>query len=232
MEMFFTVLSSILSLVVLFLLTKMMGNRQMSQMSMFDYIIGISIGSISAEFATQSDVTKPFIAMIIYAVAAVCISISTCGSIAARKFFNGKPVIIYENGKLYEKNMKSAKMDMNEFLTQCRVSGYFDLSKLEAAVLETNGQLSFMPLANERPLTPSDLQLKPAREALVINIIIDGNILYDNLKESGNNEKWLQKQLDEQHTKAAEIFLATCDIENTLVLYKYTNEKHEREIFE
>ena len=232
MEIIYTILASILSLVVLFVLTKVMGNRQMSQMSMFDYIIGISIGSISAEFATADDITKPFVAMIIYAIVAVCISIFTCGSIAARKFFNGKPTVLYENGKLYEKNMKSAKMDMNEFLTQCRVSGYFDLSKLEAAILETNGQVSFMPLAEERPVTPADLQMKPTREALVINVIIDGKVLDENLKVSGNNDEWLRKELEAQHAKVEDVFLATCDIENTLVVFKYTNEKYEREIFE
>ena len=122
MEIIFTILASILSLVVLFVLTKVMGNRQMSQMSMFDYICGISIGSIAAEAATSAtpDYLGTLLAMAMFAVVAVIISWATCKSLTLRKFINGKPIVLYENGKIYEKNLLSAKVDINEFLTQCR----------------------------------------------------------------------------------------------------------------
>ena len=114
--------TSLFSIIVLFLLAKLMGNRQVSQMSMFDYVNGITIGSIAAEFATslEDDYWMPLTAMVVYGVTAALISYITCKSMAARKFINGKPVVLYENGKLYEKNLAAAKLDINEFLTQCR----------------------------------------------------------------------------------------------------------------
>lgn len=148
--------TSLFSIIVLFLLAKLMGNRQVSQMSMFDYVNGITIGSIAAEFATslEDDYWMPLTAMVVYGVTAALISYITCKSMAARKFINGKPVVLYENGKLYEKNLAAAKLDINEFLTQCRTAGYFDLADLQTAILETNGQVSFLPLAAQRPVTP------------------------------------------------------------------------------
>ena len=127
--------TSLFSIIVLFLLAKLMGNRQVSQMSMFDYVNGITIGSIAAEFATslEDDYWMPLTAMVVYGVTAALISYITCKSMAARKFINGKPVVLYENGKLYEKNLAAAKLDINEFLTQCRTAGYFDLADLFAA---------------------------------------------------------------------------------------------------
>lgn len=97
--------TSLFSIIVLFLLAKLMGNRQVSQMSMFDYVNGITIGSIAAEFATslEDDYWMPLTAMVVYGVTAALISYITCKSMAARKFINGKPVVLYENGKLYEK---------------------------------------------------------------------------------------------------------------------------------
>lgn len=106
----------------------------------------------------------PLTAMVVYGVTAALISYITCKSMAARKFINGKPVVLYENGKLYEKNLAAAKLDINEFLTQCRTAGYFDLADLQTAILETNGQVSFLPLAAQRPVTPEDLQMTPDPE--------------------------------------------------------------------
>lgn len=122
MDLLHILWKSIASIAFLFVLTKLMGQRQMSQMSMFDYICGISIGSIAAEAATSAtpDYLGTLLAMAMFAVVAVIISWATCKSLTLRKFINGKPIVLYENGKIYEKNLLSAKVDINEFLTQCR----------------------------------------------------------------------------------------------------------------
>lgn len=234
MDILYIILTSLGSIVVLFMLTKLMGARQLSQMSMFDYINSITIGSIAAEMATslEGDFLLPLTAMIVYGLIVTLISIITCKSMSLRKLFNGKPVVLYENGKIYEKNLLSAKLDINEFLTQCRVAGYFDLSQLQCAVMETNGQLSFLPLSEQRPVTPQDLQLKPQPEAPAANVIIDGHVLTENLKYTGNDDTWLKKQLEQQCIKLDEVFLATCDAQNTLTVYRMTGQKVRHEIFE
>ncbi|MEG1074635.1 MAG: DUF421 domain-containing protein [Ruthenibacterium sp.] len=226
--------TSIFSIAVLFLLTKLMGNRQMSQMSMFDYINGITIGSIAAEFATslEGDFIKPLTAMVVYGLIACGISVLTCKSMALRKIVNGKPIVLYENGKLYEKNLLAAKLDINEFLTQCRVGGYFDLSQLQTAILETNGQISFLPCAAQRPVTPQDLQMTPAAETPLVNVILDGKLVAENLRCTGNDSLWLDKQLAKNHIALAAVFLATCNAQNKLTVYPKTGEKVTHEIFE
>ena len=123
----YIVITSVSSVIVLFILTRIMGKRQISQLTMFDYINGITIGSIAAEMATalDGDVWQPLFAMIIYAFFAIMISYISMKSIKARRFLVGRPFLLYENGKLFEKNLKKAKLDINEFLTECRTNGYF-----------------------------------------------------------------------------------------------------------
>lgn len=217
------VIASAASFIVLFLLTKLMGKRQVSQLSMFDYINGITIGSIAAEMATslQSDFLKPLVAMIIYALFEILVSYLGCKSIRLRKFLNGKPLKLLDNSKIYYSNFKKAKLDVNEFLELCRGAGYFDISKIEAAYLEPNGKLSILPISSDRPATPADLNLNVKKEKPTIPVIIDGNILKENLKLTGNEETWLKKQLNSQSiSQIADVFLAICDNNNKLSVYK------------
>lgn len=136
-------------MVFLFSLTKLLGNKQMSQLSMFDYINGITIGSIAAEMATslEDDFLKPMIGMAVYTVAALLISLIASHSVKLRKFLIGRPLILYDDGKLYRDCLKKAKLDLNEFLTECRNNGYFNLSEIQTAIMETNGKISILPAA-------------------------------------------------------------------------------------
>lgn len=234
MEILKVLLTSVSSVVVLFLLCRLTGQRQISQMSMFDYINSICIGSVAADFATDlENWHRPLIAMIVYGLMTVLINILSCKNLRLRKFFNGKPLVLFESGKLYRKNLFHAKLDLNEFLTRCRAAGYFDLSQLEAVVLETNGQLSFLPLSSRRPLSPADMQLHPEPETLRFNLILDGNILPENLKASGYSEDWLKSQLHSQGIgQISDVFLATCDKNGNFTAYRIIDEVMDREIFE
>ncbi len=222
MELLHVFLTSVGSVAYLFILTKLLGNKQMSQLSMFDYINGITIGSIAAEMATalEDDFLLPMIGMAVYTAAALLISLVASHSIKLRKFLIGRPLILYDNGKLYRECMKKAKLDLNEFLTECRNNGYFNLSEIQTAILETNGKISILPATSSRPVTPADMNLSPAQEKLPVNLIIDGSVLADNLKAIGKNEKWLQNQLLAQgYHDFREIFLATCDDQDNVSLY-------------
>lgn len=235
MELLHVFFVSLGSLVALFILTKIMGYKQMSQLSMFDYIIGITIGSIAAEMATslEDDFFKPLLAMAIYAFSSLLISHFNCKSIKFRRIITGKPLVLLENGKIYEENLKKAKLDIGEFLTQCRSCGYFDIANIETAILEPNGKISFLPVTCQRPVTPCDLNLTPNQEKPVANVIIDGKIMEQNLKFTGNDEKWLQKQLHAQGvSKVSDVFLATCDCQNKLSVYVKLNQAVMRDIFE
>ena len=188
-EILYIIALSLGSVIALFILTKLMGYRQMSQMCMFDYINGITIGSIAAEMATslEENYVQPLTAMIVYALAAILLSWLSSRSIKARRVIEGKPLVLLNNGELYWENLKKAKIDVNEFLVQCRVNGYFDVSKLETVVLEGDGKISFLPKAAERPVTPSDLNLSAQQDYMVANVILDGKIMEENLRHTGND---------------------------------------------
>ncbi|MGN1179741.1 MAG: DUF421 domain-containing protein [Suilimivivens sp.] len=232
-EVLYIISLSLGSIVAIFILTKLMGYRQLSQMSMFDYINGITIGSIAAEMATslESNFVQPLTAMVVYALAALFLSWFTSKSVKARRVIEGAPLILLNNGELYRDNLKKAKIDVTEFLVQCRVNGYFDISKLETAILEGNGKISFLPKASDRPLTPSDMELSPSEDCMVANVILDGKIMEDNLKHTGNDEKWLHGQIKAQGAKQVEdVLLATCDASNKVTVYLKDNQKEARDV--
>lgn len=221
MEILQVLITSAVSLAVLFLLTKLMGSKQVSQLSMFDYIIGISIGSIAAEMATElEDPENSLAAMIVYGVIAFLVSVISQRSAKVRRVMSGRPLVIMDNGIIYRENLKKARIDLSDFLTQCRTSGYFDLNQIQTAVMEYNGAISFLPVSKDRPATPSDMNLQPEQEHLQITVIMDGHINKSNLKLSGNNEVWLTKQLHLQgYNNPSDVLLALCDNNNKLTVF-------------
>ncbi len=224
MNLLFIALSAIFSFAALFLLTKWMGHRQISEMSMFDYITGITIGSIAAELSItdyhKSAFWEILIAIIIYAALTTLLSFITDKSLRARKWISGLPCILFHNGNFHYENLKKARIDASEFISQCRINGYFDLSQIQTALMEPNGKISFLPVSDERPLTPRDMQLKPKQEPLPYAIIMDGQIIEANLQRTGKDRSWLQRQLKAQGIdELSEVFLAMADSENTCHIF-------------
>lgn len=222
------------SVIVLFLLTKLMGQKQISQLSLFDYINGITIGSIAAEMATalEQDFWLPLTAMVIYTLFSLLIAVLERKSIKLNKFFVGNPNILLENGVLYEKNLRRAHLSVTEFLSQCRIGGFFNLSDIQCAILEPNGSISFLPKGDMRPVTPADMQIAAAPSTLLPNVIVDGEIFCANLHALGLNEAWLLKQLEKQGVSSpADVFLATVDAQKQLSVYKKIAENDAREPF-
>jgi len=236
MEYLKIVFSSIISLAALFMLTKLIGNRQMYQVSMFDYVSSITLGSIAGELAVQStdSILKPLTSMAVFGIIAFIISYITCKSIVLRRFFEGKAILLYQDGQIYEKNLLKAKLDVDEFLSLCRINGYFDLSEVHTVYLEANGNLSVLPLSKYRPATPADHGLNPAQSTPLPNVIIDGKIMHYNLKLTGRDEKWLLKRLKASgHNDMSEIMLATYDASKDRInIYKKYHKENLKDIFE
>ena len=233
-ETLWIIVTSLGSLTVLFFLTKLLGYRQISQLTLFDYITGITIGSIAAEMATDlENFRQPLTAMVVYAAAAWSISLATNKSLKARRFLIGKSMVLYDKGVLYNENLRQAKMDIQEFQIQCRNSGYFDLQNVQTVVLEPNGKLSILPKEAERPLTPADLKLAPEQKYLVANVIVDGQVLQENLRHTGRDEAWLRRQLKAKNVgDVQDVFLATCDQKGNFHVYERMKEKNAVDLFE
>ena len=221
MEILSIFLTTALSVITLFIIAKFMGHKQIAQLDFFDYITGITIGSIAAELATELETPwQPFLATIFYGLFAVALNLLTSKFPITRKYVNGTPTIIMTNGKIYRENMKKAKLDLSEFMLMCRQAGYFDLSSVHTAILEYNGKLSILPVSAQRPLTPEDMNLSPEQSHICTEIIMDGRILEENLQRRGLDLTWLQRQLAAQgYSDAGKVFLGLCDEENNLALY-------------
>lgn len=212
----------------LFLVAKFIGRKQISQLDSFDYIIGITIGSIAAEMATElEEPWKPLTAMIIYGGVTLLLSVISIRFPRTRKYLNGTPSILMDHGKLYHENFKKAKLELSEFMVMCRQQGYFDLTNIQTAVLEYNGKLTILPVTSQRPATPNDLNLAPQQELLFTELIMDGCILEENLKRMGLDLTWLDKQLKQRHIRTPkDVFLAACDQNQKFVLYEKSHTKN------
>ena len=222
MDLIKVILTSILSAVALFVIAKILGHKQMSQLDFFDYITGITIGSIAAELATELETPwKPLVAMIIYGIITLGLTLLTSKLPRMRKFINGTPTIIMNAGKIYRKNLKKAKMDLSEFMVMCRQEGYFNLNDIQTAIFEYNGRLTVLPKATKRPTNPTDMNIIPPPETINTEVIMDGRILEENLKRMGLDITWLNKELKCQGYKNnKEIFLGVCDEKHQLTLFE------------
>lgn len=222
MELLDVFFRAIVSLVTLFFVTKLLGKKQVSQLSLFDYVIGISIGNFAAEMTINTD--SPYlngtVAVIFFGVIAYFISKLTMKSIKLRRFFTGVPTVIIEKGEIIEENLKKVNFDLNDFLQECRSGGYFNIDDIYYAIMEANGRISFLPKAGSSPVTNENMNLKIKQDGLCANVIIDSHIMEKNLKNINKDTKWLEKKLKEKNVKLNNVFLATVDVNEKLFIYE------------
>ena len=223
-----TIFRALISLITLFLITKLIGKKQVSQLSLFDYVIGISIGNFAAEMIInlESEEIYGIIAVIIFGVIAYLVSIITMKSITLRRFFSGEPTILIQNGKIIKSSLKKTRFDLNDLLEVLRCKGYFDISQVEYALMEANGEVSVLPKVEYRPVTTKDLNLKLSNEDLVANVIIDRKIMPQALENMNKSKAWLMHELEVKGVSLEDILLATLDSNEKLTIYKQEfNEK-------
>lgn len=233
-------LSSVFSLLAMFISVKIIGNRQMSELNMYDYINGITIGSIAAEMATalEEDILKPLVAMAVYTLFVFLTSVVTSRFVKIRRFISGKSLMLIDNGKFLPENFKKCKLDLSEFLNQCRVQGYFDPSGIAYAFMEANGRLSFLPKSTERPLTFSDLATVNSGEPLksaspFITLISDGKILTENLSSCKKDVAWLRSKLSDFKIKSErDVFFACVDKSGTFMAFRREKATNNNDIFQ
>lgn len=221
-ELLDVTIRALLSLITLFFVTKLIGKKQVSQLSLFDYVIGISIGNFAAEMTInlESKEIHGIVAVIIFGFIAYLVSILTMKSIVLRRFFMGTPTVMIEHGKIVQDSFKKVRYDINDMLEQCRINGYYDISDIEYAIVEANGELSILPRSENRPITVKDMNLKVNKEGLCANVIIDGKIMHKNLKNINKTEEWLLKEMKVRGKEIEDIILATVDINDKIVFYE------------
>lgn len=212
----------LVSIVTLLIATKILGKKQVSQLSLFDYVIGISIGNFTAEMILVLDtqLLNGIVAILTFGIIGYIISFLTVKSIYLRRFFSGTPTTIIEDGKILVKALKKVNIDINDLLEQARNEGYFNIEDISYAVMEINGKISFLPKDNVSLIKKKDLNIKKEKEIFPINIIIDSKLMKENIKNSDKSITWLKNELKKQgYTSYKDILLATY-YNNTLKVYK------------
>ncbi len=222
---FGTLLTAVASIAVMFLLTKLTGNKQISQLNTFDYINGITIGSIAAEMALSdslNDLLVTAMAMVIYGLTGFFISLATMHSMSARRFFSGEPLILVENGAIYQNNIKKAKLDLDDLLAAARCEGIFSAEDISLAVMETNGRISFRQTEGSRPVNLNDLGQSPSEKTAPVNLIMDGMLMEKNIEQAGLTVKQVSDELLKKGKSPDDIFLAVLD-DSKLLFYPKDN---------
>ncbi len=226
---------ALISLITLFLVTKMLGKKQVSQLSLFDYVIGISIGNFAAEMTINIDsqYMNGVLAVIIFGAVAYLVSILTMKSIWLRRYFMGTPTIMIQDGKLLEENMKKVHFEVNDLLEECRGNGYFDLNEIEYAIMEANGKLSILPKPEYKPVTVKDMQVKAGKQGLCANVIIDGKVMPKNLENMNKDKKWLMHELKiKGYQSTKDILLATLDVNDKVTIFENNKKLKSKDVLE
>lgn len=192
-------LTAVLSFVTLFIIAKLLGKKQVGELDFIDYVVGISIGSIAAEMATNT-ADKPFydylISFGVYFILTIIIDLLSTKTNALKKFFKGSPMVIIKDGKIDYRELKKSKLDINDLVGLAREKNYFNFDDIAYGIFETNGTLSVIPKSNLMPVVSEDLNLHKDKSVLPQNVIVDGEISKFALNFLGKDETWLKNRLE------------------------------------
>ncbi|QWG61204.1 DUF421 domain-containing protein [Bacillus mycoides] len=219
------ILRSVFILIILFAITKWLGKRQISQLSFFEYIAGMTIGDIAAQVSTGLD-SKFFhgvFAILIFAVVPFFTGILSLKNKTARDFFEGKSTVLIKDGKILEDNLKKEKYTSDELLELLRGKNAFSVADVEFAVLEPSGELNVLLKKDRQPLTAKDISLKVPNEKEPQTVIMDGNILDEPLSASGHNRAWLHSELEKLGVVIENVFLGQVDSYGQLTIDIYND---------
>lgn len=204
------------------ILMRMMGKREVGQLSLFDLVVAIMIAELAA--IPLSDPAIPILHGIVPITALVMmevlLSYITLKNLKARRVIEGTPSIIVERGRILEKEMRRLRYNVDDMIAQMREQGIYNIKDVEYAILETNGKLSLILKATKRPVTPEDLGIQPAYEGLPLPLVSDGKLLAENLARAEKDQAWLEHILTTEYgCSIPDILYATLDTSGKLIVY-------------
>jgi uncharacterized membrane protein YcaP (DUF421 family) len=217
------VIRAVVALVYLFILTKLIGKRQIRQLTYIEYIVGISIGSIAAFMATDMDgpMYHSLIAMTIFALFPVLMEWLSLKSKAIRNAVEGQATILIKDGKILEDNLKKERLTTEDLMEHLRMKNVFRVADVEFALMETSGEVSVLLKSQHRPVTPQDLDLPVAQAEEPQAVIMDGNIMDESLANLGLNRNWVRMELQKAGVALENVFLGQVDRAGQLYLDLY-----------
>ena len=215
---------SIIGFFSLLIFAKILGKQQISQLSFFDYVLGITIGSIAASLTTDlsSRAWPHFVGLFTWALLGYIMEFITLKWRYASKYIDGEPTIIIMNGKIMENALRQMKYKVSDIMALLRNKDVFDLSQVDFAIIEPNGQLSVLKKPEYEPLTAQDMNITKSPTGISTELIYDGVLIDQNLKQLNKTKKWIMHELKIQGIKhISEVFLATLTPSGSLYVDKY-----------
>lgn len=211
--MLITFFRAILLYILVLIVMRLMGKREIGQLQPFELAISIMIADLASIPMTDIGVpiTNGIIPILGLLVMHLIISIINMKSIKGREIICGKPTILVYRGKINEKALKKERFTINELEERLRGNNVINLGDVEYAILETSGQVTVIQKPEKRNAIPEDFNITPEYEGIPYDLVIDGKIMYDNLKALGKNEEWLRKQVEKFKFKPEEALVVTID---------------------
>ncbi len=216
---------SILLYSLLILVIRLMGKRQIGQMEPTELVVTMLVADLAS--IPMQDGGIPLLSGVIPIITVLgmelVLSTLSLRSVKLRKFLCGKPVILIENGRILQRNLRRTRITLDELIGHLRQKDVLNLQSVQFAILETNGNLSVFPYPKEMPASAKDagVQVKPQR--LPYTIISDGRILYDNLQLAKKDRRWLRRVLEEKNTSVEKVWLLTVDTGDRIILLDKEN---------
>lgn len=215
------VLKALIAFVVIMIMTRWLNKEQLSQLTFYDWIVGITIGSMAANLTNEPEgrILEHVVILVVFSAAAYLTGMMTVKSRPLRKLIEGEPTVVIHNGRILEHNMAKLHYNVDNLLNQLREKNVFNIEDVEFALLEGNGGLSVLLKSQKRPLTPSDLGIPTSYEGLSSEIIVDGQVIYQNLKQNNLDEQWLIAELRKRgYNSPRDIVLATLSSDGELYI--------------
>lgn len=219
---------SVLSFLVLFTLARILGKKQLSQLTFFDYVVGIAIGDMAStiSFDTEMKFLNGVTSLVVYTGLSLLMYFGAMKSFKFRDLVESSPSILVKNGKVLEQTLAKHKLTFDDLLNGLRVQGAFNLSEVEIAILETDGQISVMKKPQYQSLTPNDIGLNVAEDHAPSLIIIDGVFLEKRLQYLGYSKEWLVEELRKKGAEEMkDVFLAQLNSDGSLYVDLYNDEQ-------
>lgn len=207
--------------------TRILGKKAISQLTFFHYIVGITIGSTASTLSTDLTL-KPvpqLVGLTTWVALAIIFEFVVLKNRWWAKLLDGEPTILIHNGKILENNMAANHYQLTELLEQLRVKGVFNPADVEFAILETDGNLSILKKTQTQPVTPEDLNIPTGYKGIPTELVQEGRIISQNLKQVNLDETWLLTELRKHGvTNLQQVFLATLDTQGNLFIDKYKDD--------
>ena len=208
-----TFIRAIILYILVLLVMRLMGKREIGQLQPFELVISVMIVDLAS--TPMADVGIPIfdgiVPILALLVVDLLISAINLRSINLRKIICGKPSILVYRGRIDEKTLKKEKFTINELQERLRGSNVFSMADVEYAILETSGEITVIQKPEKRGTIPQDFGIVPEYDGLSYDLIVDGKIMYENLKQLGKDSNWLQKEVLKQKAKPHDILLMTID---------------------